>query len=70
MVPLRRCFRHQAGSVETGVKYVRNLVFRPRPTVASWAAINALIITELEADVATRRLADGRPVRRCCMNRS
>ena len=53
----------EKGSVETGVTYVRNLVFRPRPTVASWAALNALIITELEADVATRRLADGRPVR-------
>ena len=53
----------EKGSVETGVKYVRNLVFRPRPTVASWAALNALIITELEADLATRRLADGRPVR-------
>ena len=53
----------EKGSVETGVTYVRNLVFRPRPTVASWAARNALIITELEADVATRRLADGRPVR-------
>ena len=53
----------EKGSVETGVKYVRNLVFRPRPTVANWAALNALIITELEADVATRRLADGRPVR-------
>ena len=53
----------EKGSVETGVKYVRNLVFRPRPTVANWTALNALIITELEADVATRRLADGRPVR-------
>ena len=53
----------EKGSVETGVTYVRNLVFRPRPTVASWAALNALIITEWEADVATRRLADGRPVR-------
>ena len=53
----------EKGSVETGVKYVRNLVFRPRPTVASWAALNALIITELEADLATRQLADGRPVR-------
>ena len=53
----------EKGSVETGIKYVRNLVFRPRPTVASWAALNALIITELEADLATRRLADGRPVR-------
>ena len=44
----------EKGSVETGVKYVRNLVFRPRPTVATWAALNALIITELEADLATR----------------
>ena len=52
----------EKGSVETGVTYVRNLVFRPRPTVASWAARNALIITELEADVATpaaRRRASG-----------
>ena len=49
----------EKGSVETGVKYVRNLVFRPRPTVATWAALNALIITELEADLATRRLAEG-----------
>ena len=52
----------EKGSVETGVTYVRNLVFRPQPTVATWAALNALIITELEADLATRRLADGRPV--------
>ena len=33
----------EKGSVETGVKYVRNLVFRPRPNVESWAALNALI---------------------------
>ena len=50
----------EKGSVETGVKYVRNLVFRPRPNVESWAALNALIVTELEADLSTRRLDDGR----------
>ena len=50
------------GSVETGVKYVRNLVFRPRPNVESWAALNALIVTELEADLPLRHLDDGRSV--------
>ena len=50
------------GSVETGVKYVRNLVFRPRLAVESWAALNALLITELEADLPPRHLDDGRPV--------
>ena len=52
----------EKGSVETGVKYVRNLVFRPRPTVATWAALNALILTELEADCGdppARRRAPG-----------
>ena len=57
----------EKGSVETGVQYVRNLVFRPRPTGASWAALTASILTELEADLATRRLADGRPVREAGM---
>ena len=52
----------EKGSVETGVTYVRNLVFRPRLNVESWAALNALIITELEADLSTRRLDDGRSV--------
>ena len=52
----------EKGSVETGVKYVRNLVFRPRVAVESWAALNALIVTELEADLATRHLDDGRSV--------
>ena len=50
----------EKGSVETGVKYVRNLVFRPRVAVESWAALNALIITELEADLPMRHLDDGR----------
>ena len=52
----------EKGSVETGVKYVRNLVFRPRLAVESWAALHALLITELEADLPTCHLDDGRPV--------
>ena len=35
-------------------------VFRPRLAVESWAALNAAIITELEADLPTRHLDDGR----------
>ena len=54
----------EKGSVEGGVKYVRNLVFRPRLAVESWAALNAAIITELEADLPTRHLDDGRPVQK------
>ena len=50
----------EKGSVENGVKYVRNLVFRPRLAVESWAALNATILTELEADLPTRHLDDGR----------
>ena len=50
------------GSVEGGVKYVRNLVFRPRLAVESWAALNAVILSELEADLPTRHLDDGRSV--------
>ena len=52
----------EKGSVEGGVKYVRNLVFRPRLAVESWAALNAAIITELEADLPMRHLDDGRSV--------
>ena len=50
----------EKGSVEGGVKYVRNLVFRPRLAVESWTALNAAVITELEADLPTRQLDDGR----------
>ncbi len=50
----------EKGSVECCVKYVRNLVFRPRLAVESWAALNAAIITELEADLPMRHLDDGR----------
>ena len=52
----------EKGSVETGVTYVRNLVFRPPLAVESWAALNALIRTELAADLPPRHLDDGRPV--------
>ena len=52
----------EKGSVEGGVKYVRNLVFRPRLAVESFAAVNAAILTELEADLPTRHLDDGRSV--------
>ena len=57
----------EKGSVETGVKYVRNLVFRPRAATESWAALNALLITELEADLPPRHLDDGRPVQAAWM---
>ena len=50
----------EKGSVEGGVKYVRNLVFRPRLAVESWAALNAALLAELEADLPTRHLDDGR----------
>ena len=37
-------------------------MFRPGLAVESWAALNAAIITELEADLAMRHLDDGRSV--------
>jgi transposase len=53
----------EKGSVETGVKYVRNNVFRPLPHVESFEVLNRRILEELERDLDTRTLADGRPVR-------
>ena len=50
----------EKGSVEGGVKYARNLVFRPRLAIKSWAALNAAVLTELEADLPLRHLDDGR----------
>ena len=52
----------EKGSVEAGVKYVRNLMFRPRLAVESWAALNATLLQELEADLPMRHLDDGRTV--------
>ena len=37
-------------------------MFRPRLAVESWAALNAVILSELEADLPTRHLDDGRSV--------
>ncbi len=54
---------NEKGSVETGVKYVRNNVFRPMPNVASFEALNALMLEELAHDMDLRTLPDGRTVR-------
>ncbi len=53
----------EKGSVETGVKYVRNNVFRPLPRVESFEVLNTQILEELERDLDERRLSDGRGVR-------
>ena len=49
----------EKGSVEGGVRYVRNLVFRPRLAVESRAALNTAILTELEANLPLRHPDDG-----------
>lgn len=54
---------NEKGSVETGVKYVRNNVFRPMPNVASFEALNAFMLEELDRDMDRRTLPDGRTVR-------
>jgi transposase len=54
---------NEKGSVETGVKYVRNNCFRPMPNVASFDELNDLILRELQHDMDVRTLPDGRTVR-------
>ena len=54
---------NEKGSVETGVKYVRNNCFRPMPNVASFEELNELILRELVHDMDLRTLPDGRTVR-------
>ncbi|MHC4579793.1 MAG: IS21 family transposase [Planctomycetota bacterium] len=54
---------NEKGSVETGVRYVRNLVFRPRPRVATLDELNASILNELDADLDARTVAGGRTAR-------
>lgn len=54
---------NEKGSVEGGVKYVRNNCFRPIPNVASFEELNEHILEELSADMDARRLPDGRTVR-------
>ena len=53
----------EKGSVERGVEYVRDNVFRPMPTVASFDELNAMIVAELERDLDRRHLPDGRTAR-------
>lgn len=52
----------EKGSVEGGVGYVRDNVFRPMPHAASFDVLNAGILASLEADL-DRSHADGRSVR-------
>jgi transposase len=54
---------NEKGSVETGVKYVRNNVFCPMPEVEDFEELNARILKELLDDIDDRRLGDGRTVR-------
>ena len=53
----------EKGSVERGVEYVRDNVFRPMPDVGSFDELNALILSELERDLDRRKLPDGRTAR-------
>ena len=54
--PAKGC---EKGSVERGVRYVRDLCLRPRPAVASLDELNAAILAELEQDLSRRHLPDG-----------
>lgn len=53
----------EKGSVERGVEYVRDNVFRPMPDVRSFDELNEKIQVELEHDLDQRRLPDGRTAR-------
>ncbi|MGH7162042.1 MAG: Mu transposase domain-containing protein, partial [Planctomycetota bacterium] len=52
----------EKGSVEGGVAFVRDNVFRPMPEVASLEDLDAAILRELVEDEAERHLPDGRTV--------
>lgn len=54
---------NEKGSVETGVRYVQGLVFRPRPEVASLDELDRTLLAELDRDLDLRRLPDGRTAR-------
>lgn len=58
---------NEKGSVETGVRYVRNLVFRPKPQVATLDELNASILKELDADLDARMVIQGRTARQAAM---
>jgi len=57
--PAKGC---EKGSVEGGVAFVRDNVFRPMPEVASLEELDAAILRELSEDEAERSLPDGRTV--------
>jgi transposase len=54
---------NEKGSVEGAVRYLRGLVFRPRPEVESLEALDRLILAELDRDLDARRIEDGRTAR-------
>jgi transposase len=54
---------NEKGSVETGVRYVRNLGFRPQPKVSGLEELNALLLRELEVDLNARTVSGGRTAR-------
>ena len=58
---------NEKGSVEAGVRYVRNLVFRPLPVVATLDELNALILHELDVDLDARAVAGGRTARQAML---
>lgn len=53
---------NEKGSVETGVRYVRGIFFRPRPSADTLEELNDQLLAELVLDLERRRLPDGRTV--------
>lgn len=53
----------EKGSVERGVRYVRDLFFRPMPHAESFDEVNAALLVEIERDLDRRRTHDGRTAR-------
>jgi transposase len=51
---------NEKGSVERGVQYVRGLCFRPLLDVTGFEELNRFLVEQLTADLAHRRLPDGR----------
>ena len=52
----------EKGSVEGGVKFVRNNFFRPIPRADSWDELNVALELALREEMERRRLEDGRTV--------
>jgi transposase len=58
----------EKGSVERGVRYVRDNCFRPLPVVDSLQELNASILKVLEEDVSNRRLRDNTLIKEAFVN--